>query len=321
MLEKEHAMRRKQILEVKEMNGIQAINEFLEEKKSINLTEQTLETYKLHLNYFADCFASFIDTKHYNQELWKELLLYFKEDENKSEQTVLSYCRSIRAFIYWCQDKEYSPICQLKLPRASEPVKEIYTDDELIKLLEKPSRNCSEVYYQSWVFVNFVMSTGLRLSSVLSLKCVDYIKKEKIIYIQEMKGRKGIRLKISDEMCSILDTYIRLFDINNDDYLFCTASGERMARRTMQDNIATYNRSKNVQKTSIHLFRHTFAVKYYQATHDVYALMLQLAHSDISTTQKYLKSLSINIVDNTDKFNPILQYSKSVERKKRRGKM
>ena len=314
-------MRRKQAMEVLEMDGKTVVELFFEDKKSLNLSEQTLSTYRLHLDYFLEAYGKYFDSKHFNANMWKELLLTLSEDENKTEQTVLSYCRTIRAFFYWCQDHDYSPVCQLKLPKASERIKEIYTDNELVKLLERPSKDCSEVTYQTYVFISFIMSTGLRLSSALSLLVSDFIKKENLIYIQQTKKRQGFRLRLSDEMTALLSEYIRLFDLENDNHLFCVADGSQMAKRTMQDNVATYNKKRGVDKTSIHLFRHTYAVKYYQATHDVYALMLQLQHSNIATTQRYLRSLSVDIVDNSEKFNPLVQYSKTTQKKKRRGKM
>lgn len=44
----------------------------------------------------------------------------------------------------------------------------------------------------------------------------------------------------------------------SDDYLFCSIYGDMMGRVTLQSSVARYNKSRGVEKTSIHLFRHTF---------------------------------------------------------------
>lgn len=43
-----------------------------------------------------------------------------------------------------------------------------------------------------------------------------------------------------------------------EDYLFCSIYGDMMGRVTLQSSVARYNKSRGVEKTSIHLFRHTF---------------------------------------------------------------
>lgn len=125
-------------------------------------------------------------------------------------------------------------------------------------LLARPIR-CSEVQFQTWVFINLICATGIRLSSALSLKVSDIQMKERAIYLQTTKNNKAQVFFISNEMISILCKYIALFDLSDDDYLFCNAEKNRLTKRAMQDNVARYNRSHGVKKTSIHLFRHTFA--------------------------------------------------------------
>ena len=220
-------------------------------------------------------------------------------------------------------DENLADNIQLKLPKASEKVKDIYTANEIEILLRKPKKGCSEVEYQTWVFINLIMSTGLRLSSALALTVYDYNAKENILIVNKTKQKKGQRLLLNKDMCNILNSYIRLFMLDNNSYLFPCAEGTALKKRSMQDNVATYNNSRNVKKTSIHLMRHTFASNYIRNGGDIYSLQHILGHSDIATTQKYLKSLDCDVRDIGTTYNPQLLYSsaRTNSNKKRRGKM
>ena len=239
-----------------------------------------------------------------------------QEDEDKNDITIASYCRSVRAFLYWLQDNEYSPIYELKIPKYQKTIKVTYSDDELKILLECP-KPCSSVEYQTWVFINLINATALRLSSALNIKVKDFVKNESCIYIQSTKNNKATPSYLNSQMVSILSKYILQFDLEEDNYLFCTANGNRMANRTMQDNVAAYNRSKDVEKTSIHLFRHTFSKNYYKKTKDIYTLSQILNHSSILVTEQYLRDLGVSI-ESAVAYNPQAQFG-SIKKKSRRG--
>lgn len=125
---------------------------------------------------------------------------------------------------------------------------------------------------------------------------------------------------VNDEMSSIFNQYIKRFELTENDYMFCSAERTQLAKRTMQDNVATYNRKNGVSKTSIHLMRHTFAKNYYEKTKDIYTLCRLLGHSNISITENYLQDLGVKM-ENATAYNPQQQYAKESQKKTRRGKM
>ena len=95
-------MRRKQIMkEIYVMDMQKAYDLFFDRKKSINLSDQTLETYRLHIDSFMDAIGAYLTTDKICADVWYDYISYLQEDDNKSEQTVLSYCRSVRAFLYF----------------------------------------------------------------------------------------------------------------------------------------------------------------------------------------------------------------------------
>ncbi len=298
-----------------------ALEEFYQDKRSENIAESTLKTYDMHIRNFInsndmwDFSTSLINKDHY--QWWIEDL---KEDQNKKDVTIATYCRSVRAFIYWLQEQEYTDVFPVKIPKYQKTVKRCYTQEELQILLEKPSRDCSEVQYQTWVYINLLIATGLRLSSSLNILVKDVDFKNGVVYVDVTKNNQGLALSLNDDVLKILKKYIQLFHLSADDYLFSIASGSRMANHTMQCNVASYNRAHGVEKTSIHLFRHTFSKNFYMQTKDVYTLCQVLGHSNISVTEGYLKDLGVSLFADTA-YNPQQQFCKKDNAPKRRGKL
>lgn len=314
-------MRRRKQTTMTDVTLLQAYFYFKEEKIANNLSEQTLQTYDLHIMHFLnsmDLISNDIITNFICIDIWNMWIDYMKNDEEKKDVTITSYARSVRAFLYWCMDNDFLEYFDIKLPKYQHTKKICYTDEELTLLLEKPEKGCSEVTYLSWVFINLSISTGLRLSSMLNIKISDYNKKEKTINITHTKNRESKIVLLNDNMSAILNKYISLFELSGDDYLFCTAEGSKLAKRSIQDYIYKYNKNKGVEKTSIHLFRHTFAKNYYLKTKDIYGLCNILGHTTVSTTENYLKDLDITDF-NSVAFNPQLEFTQS--KKKRRGKL
>ena len=314
-------LRRRAIMVNENIKTKDALEEFYQDKRTENTAESTLKTYDMHIRNFIDSndmwdfTTSLINKDHY--QWWVEDL---QEDDRKSDTTVATYCRSVRAFIYWLQENEYTDVFPVKIPKYQKKVKRCYTDEELKTLLEKPDRNCSEVQYQTWVYINLLISTGLRLSSSLDILVKDIDFKNNVVYVDTTKNNQGLALSLNDDVIKILKKYIQLFRLSADDYLFCKGDNTRMANHTMQCNVANYNRAHGVEKTSIHLFRHTFAKNFYIQTKDVYTLCQVLGHSNISVTEGYLKDLGVSLFADTV-YNPQQQFTKKDNAPKRRGKL
>lgn len=295
---------------------------FVVEKKAENLSQSTLDTYDIHIKNFMDTmeisnFSCALLNE--NNAMYLDWVEDLQTEQGKKDVTIASYCRSVRAFLYWLQDNSYIDPFSVKIPKYQKTIKQCYSADELSTLLKKPAKTCSEVQYQTWVFINLICATGLRLSSALNLKVRDINIKEKALYVQQTKNNKAQILFLNDNMLTILKKYVALFDLETDDFLFCTAEKTQLAKRTIQDNVATYNRKLGIEKTSIHLFRHTYAKNYYQQTKDIYSLCQVLNHSSIAVTENYLRDLGLTLA-NATAYNPQALFVQSAK-KKRRGKM
>ena len=90
----------------------------------------------------------------------------------------------------------------------------------------------------------------------------------------------------------------------------------------MRCSIADYNTRRGVGKTSIHLFRHTFARKYLvDCGGNAFALQRLLGHATLDMTKHYCEIYDTDLTKNFDKYSPLAQMKAGGEKiKVRQGR-
>ena len=88
-----------------------------------------------------------------------------------------------------------------------------------------------------------------------------------------------------------------------------------MTLNSLGNAIWNYNHSRGVDKTSMHLFRHTYAKLYIQAGGDPFRLQKLLGHADLTMTRRYVALYADDLRANYDALNPLEQLT----RKNRHG--
>jgi integrase/recombinase XerD len=91
------------------------------------------------------------------------------------------------------------------------------------------------------------------------------------------------------------------------DYLFCSIYGEKLTPNALGHSIRKYNIKRGVGKTSIHLFRHTFAKNWILAGGDIFRLQKLLGHSSMDIVREYVNMFSDDLQKDFDRFNPLEQ--------------
>lgn len=92
---------------------------------------------------------------------------------------------------------------------------------------------------------------------------------------------------------------------NPDNSLFCNQYGGKADGKTSQDQLAKYNRARGVEKTSSHLYRHTFAKHWILNGGDIFRLQKILGHLDLTVVKQYVNMFSDELANDFDKFNPL----------------
>ena len=84
-------------------------------------------------------------------------------EEGLSASSINSYTRTLKVFFSWCNEEGPTDL-NIKIFKAPETVKEVYTDEELLILLKKPEANCNFCEYRNWVIINFLLNSGYWVS-------------------------------------------------------------------------------------------------------------------------------------------------------------
>lgn len=235
-----------------------------------------------------------------------DYILWLRENTEANDITINSYLRSVRAFLYYCMDCNYIPTFKIQLIKAEKKIKETYTDEELQRLLVKPdTNNCTFSCYKTWVFENYLLATGNRISTALNVRICDINFEDGTINLCKTKNRKQQIIPLSHTLADILQEYLQIRGGEGEDYLFCNEYGQQASCRTYQQLVRRYNIKRNVNKTSCHLFSHTFSKHYILAGGDMFRLQKILGHSDLTVTKEYVAMFGQDLQMDFERFNPL----------------
>lgn len=279
-----------------------AQKEFLRHSRLRNLSPRTQEYYRENLSYIRRVLKL-----EYVDELTKDRVDDLVDHEmNKGNKVVAinSRIRGLRVFIHFCAEREYLDDFKYPLMKVDQEQKEPYTEAELKKLLKRPRSDLwSE--WRCWAVINTLLATGIRANTLVNMKVSDVDFKQNIIFLQKLKNRKQQTLPLPTALKTVLQLYLKLWNWKDDSYLFPTYNYGYLSVHGLQGAIRRYNVSRGVSKTSLHLFRHTFAKNYILAGGGMVQLQAILGHSTLDMTRKYVNLYGRDIVRDFDRLNPL----------------
>ena len=285
----------------------ETFSDFIISKKTKGLAEKTLQSYQSQFQ----AVARHMDVKMDIAMLQKadlDAMIISMRDASLSPNSINSYTRTLKSFFSWCNEQG---ITRLNIPlyKAEETVKETYSDAELAALLKKPDiRKATFAEYRDWVIINFLLNCGSRAATVRAIQIRDVDLDGGMVFYRHTKNRKAQVIPLCSAMVAILREYLRHRGGEAADYLFCTETGSQLTENGLRQSIARYNTRRGVQKTSIHLFRHTFARKYLiDCGGDAFTLQKLLGHSTLAMTKHYCAIFDADLTRNYDNFSPLAQ--------------
>lgn len=171
-----------------------------------------------------------------------------------------------------------------------------YTDKEKELLEKELYEKDRRMYY----FSQFVFHCFIRRTEMVSLKVkhIDIINKTIVIPGENTKNRHQESVVIPSGLEPVLKE-MQLDRYNSEDYIFGRLMKTSERKFHNPDHISTRHNTfvkklKMDPDKGLYSWKHTGVCHYYYATKkDIYAIMRQLRHRDLNTTQIYLKSLGL----------------------------
>lgn len=268
--------------------------EFLENDKK--LSANTLQSYKRDIVQFQEYLDSkrLVYSKVGPQEI-RDYIDYLKEEEEKKTSTISRNLASIRSFYqYQVRTKKVrkDPTDGMQSPKIEKKAPSILSADEVELLLEQP-KNVDLKGIRDKAMLEFAYATGMRVTEIISLNLED-VDFEKA-YVTCSNGVKKRAIPLGNISLKALDEYVkdaRPVMIKNEDEkaLFVNVNGKRLTRQGFWKIIKYYKEQAHISKDiTPHVLRHSFATHLLQNGADLKSIQMMLGHSDISSTQVYMK--------------------------------
>jgi integrase/recombinase XerD len=303
-------------VELQQLSVAEAFAQFQRSNEIKNLSPGTIAYYSEHggrfVRYLEDETLLIAEV---SSEVVDEYILYLKEKGSLTDTSINTTLRTVRAFLYYCMKKGWLERYSIPLIRATDPIKEPYTTQELALLLEKPDmKQCSFATYRNWVIVNFLLATGCRAATLLAVRIEDVNLDTGTVFFRHIKTRTQQVVPLSRTLTAILKEYLEYRDGVPEEALFVTEYGKPMCLSTLENAIRVYNLARGVDKTSLHLFRHTYAQFYIKAGGDPFRLQKLLGHSDLTMTRRYVALYADDLKESYDRLNPLEQMAARTRR-------
>lgn len=224
-----------------------------------------------------------------------------KRSRDISDRSLENYRTIINSFFTWCVYEGIvliNPMDRIPNIKFLKTKMEALSEDEL----ELVRKNCITVRERA--VVEFLYSTGCRVSEAVEVKISDVDLRGRVVYINCGKGKKYRKVYLNSKAALSIVDYL---DSRNDNspYLFITA--KRPYRSVSADTIETIlrmigDRCEPKVRLYPHKMRHTMAT--IAIDHGMPAVDVQtiLGHTSLETTMQYVTMNDANVRYHHQKF-------------------
>lgn len=276
---------------------LQKINEFVDYLTNVKkASANTVASYRRDLNKLYNYLDSsnVTDISKITSTNLNSYVLQI-EKQGMSTATVSRNIASIKAFFLFLLrngDISEDPSEVLKPPKIEKKAPVILTTDEVNLLLEQPNGTTPKDIRDK-AMLELLYATGIRVSELINLKLKDV--NLSLDYIQCRDGNKDRVIPFTKETKEALENYINdarnALCTDDQEYLFTNCQGSPMTRQGFWKLIKYYSGKAGIKKDiTPHTIRHSFAMHLVNNGADLKAVQEMLGHSDISTTQIYVKA-------------------------------
>ena len=275
------------------------IDKFMDYRKVVYETsDQTLKSNRTDLKLFRE----FIENQAYpaiDGPAVMDFQYYLKKDRGNTGGSINRKIFTLRSYSHFlilqdvkdAHDLPFYDVLKVRQGYRNRP--NALTMDQVKRLFEGIDRNtCLGI--RNYAVYALMYQTGLRVGEVhtLDIPSIDF-ENQTLEVIG--KGNKRRILHLTDEMVQILIEWLavrnRFYKSNETDALFVSKKGNRLAIRTMEDNIKKIVRNSGIYarfNISCHTLRHSFASHLNDKDVDILVIQSLLGHTSPRSTEPYI---------------------------------
>jgi len=244
------------------------------ELKLRGLSPETIKTYL----FYNKKFVEFIKKKpeDVSEDDIKSYLANLLSERKVSNAT-LALAKAALTFFY--KDMLGKEI-KIKTPKISKQIPVVLTREEVKRMIDTTENR------KHRLLLEFLYSTGVRLSECINMKINDLEFSEKMGWVRSGKGSKDRMIILSDRIVSDMQDYLKERK-NSSEFIF-TGWTEKLSKRSVQKIVKLAAKRANISKpVHVHTLRHSFATHLLESGNDIRKIQVLLGHANLNTTQIY----------------------------------
>ncbi|MBN9655994.1 tyrosine-type recombinase/integrase [Halobacillus sp. GSS1] len=203
---------------------------------------------------------------------------------------------------------EESPLDSVKKLRTDEGKVFSLTDNQVTRLFNAVDTD-TFAGYRDYVAMLVMLKSGLRSNEVNSLDIIDLDLDNRVMMLPgaKNKNRKSrsvpMTVQVAQEVRNLIAEEREYFgpDIQK---VFVSQFGQQLRDDHLRKRLDKYARKAGLKgecRASPHSLRHTFAVRFLSSGGDLKSLQSILGHSDLASTEVYVKYTDERVKENFDK--------------------
>jgi tyrosine recombinase xerD len=273
-------------------------------KNTKKSSDNTIQAYKRDLNFFFE-YLNKNKIEYLNVE-YDDIQKYIEElnNEGRKAASISRRLATLRSFYGYLLKKKLIksiPTNKVNTPKVEKKAPMILTSDEVEILLSQPKSDDLKGIRDK-AMLEFAYATGMKVSEIINLDLKDVNLVDSYVVCNEGYSKRVVPLgRISKEaLVEYLDNS-RPYLLKTDDEkpLFVNVMGNRLTRQGFWKIIKQYQEQAHIEKEiTPHVLRHSFATHLLQNGADMRAVQTMLGHTDIASTQVYMKLIDDQYKEN-----------------------
>ena len=273
-------------------------------KNTKKSSDNTIQAYKRDLNFFFE-YLKKNNLEYLNVE-YDDIQKYIEElnNEGRKAASISRRLATLRSFYGYLLKKKLIkaiPTNKVNTPKVEKKAPMILTADEVEILLSQPKSDDLKGIRDK-AMLEFAYATGMKVSEIINLDLKDVNLVDSYVVCNEGYSKRVVPLgRISKEALEEYLNNSRPYLLKTDDEkpLFVNVMGNRLTRQGFWKIIKQYQEQAHIDKEiTPHVLRHSFATHLLQNGADMRAVQTMLGHTDIASTQVYMKLIDDQYKEN-----------------------